>query len=114
MGAVSVMPDDRDGNHHPIMSPTATTDELAALTAALLELITVLTFLRDVIARQDPSVPRLAYRLDELADALGVSRRLIEKEKAAGRLCKPDMHIGHIPLYRPETIRRWIEEGGRS
>jgi hypothetical protein len=57
------------------------------------------------------SLERLAYRIDELAVALGVSRRLIEREKAAGRLPKPDMQIGRIPLWRPETIRRWIEGG---
>jgi hypothetical protein len=96
------------------MGPTATTDELVALTDALRELIAVLYLLRDVIGRHAPSVPRLTYRLDELADALGVSRRLIEKEKAAGRLLRPDLHIGRIPLYRVETIRRWVESGGKA
>ncbi|MFO0957428.1 MAG: helix-turn-helix domain-containing protein [Isosphaeraceae bacterium] len=57
-------------------------------------------------------VDRLAYRLDELANALGISRRTLERERSAGRLPRPDLQIGRMPLWRPETIRRWIEGGG--
>jgi predicted DNA-binding transcriptional regulator AlpA len=55
---------------------------------------------------------RLALRLDELAAALGVSRRAVERERSAGRFPRPDLTIGRMPLWRPETIRRWLEEGG--
>lgn len=58
------------------------------------------------------AVDRLTYRLDELSRALGVSRRTLERERAAGRLPKPDLQIGRMPLWRCETIRRWIERGG--
>lgn len=61
----------------------------------------------------DHPAERLAFRLDELAQALGISRRSIERERAAGRFPKPDLHIGRMPLWRPETIRRWVEGGGR-
>jgi predicted DNA-binding transcriptional regulator AlpA len=57
-------------------------------------------------------VGRLTLRLDELAKALGVSRRAIERERAAGRFPKPDMTMGRMPLWRPETIHQWIEGGG--
>jgi predicted DNA-binding transcriptional regulator AlpA len=57
-------------------------------------------------------VDRLALRLDDLAAALGVSRRAIERERSAGRLPKPDRIIGRMPLWSPETIRRWIEGSG--
>ena len=65
--------------------------------------------------RQSPAPPatRLALRLDEVARALGVSRRAIERERSAGRFPKPDLTIGRMPLWRPETIRAWIEGGGR-
>jgi predicted DNA-binding transcriptional regulator AlpA len=56
---------------------------------------------------------RLALRLDDIAAALGVSRRAIERERSAGRLPKPDRKIGRMPIWSPETIRRWIEGGGR-
>jgi predicted DNA-binding transcriptional regulator AlpA len=57
-------------------------------------------------------VERLALRLDELAAALGVSRRAIERERSAGRFPRPDLVIGRMPLWTPQTIRRWLEEGG--
>jgi hypothetical protein len=58
-------------------------------------------------------VDRLTYRLDALATALGVRRRTLERERSAGRLPRPDLQIGKMPLWRPETIRRWIEGGGK-
>lgn len=58
------------------------------------------------------SVPdRLTLRLDDLAKALGVSRRALERERSAGRLPRPDLTIGRMPLWRPETIREWIGRG---
>jgi predicted DNA-binding transcriptional regulator AlpA len=68
--------------------------------------------------RRNPSPPsvaeRLALRLDEVAHTLGVSRRAIERERSAGRFPKPDLTIGRMPLWRPETIRAWVEGGGRA
>jgi predicted DNA-binding transcriptional regulator AlpA len=60
----------------------------------------------------NPPVERLALRFDEVAAALGVSRRLLERKRAAGRFPRPDLKIGRCPLWRPETIRRWVEGGG--
>ena len=60
----------------------------------------------------DDTIDRLALRLDELAAALGVSRRAIERERSAGRFPRPDRIIGRMPLWSPETIRRWIDGGG--
>lgn len=56
---------------------------------------------------------RLALRLAEVAASLGISRRAIERERSAGRFPKPDLTIGRMPLWRPETIARWVEGGGR-
>jgi predicted DNA-binding transcriptional regulator AlpA len=56
---------------------------------------------------------RLTLRLDEVAATLGVSRRAIERLRSAGRFPPPDLTIGRMPLWRPETIRAWIEGGGR-
>jgi predicted DNA-binding transcriptional regulator AlpA len=57
-------------------------------------------------------VERLALRLDEVSQCLGVSRRLIERERAAGRFPPPDRTIGRVPLWSRETLVRWISEGG--
>jgi predicted DNA-binding transcriptional regulator AlpA len=55
---------------------------------------------------------RLALRLDEVAAALGLSRRSLERERSAGRFPPPDRTIRRMPLWSPETIRRWVEGGG--
>ena len=57
---------------------------------------------------------RLTLRLAELAHALGISRRTLERERSAGRFPAPDLAIGKAPLWKPETIRAWIEGGGHQ
>lgn len=61
-------------------------------------------------------VARLTYRLKELAVALGVAERTIDRERAAGRFPKPDLMIGlgkrKTPLWMRDTIVRWLAEGG--
>ena len=56
---------------------------------------------------------RLTLRLDDLTVVLGVSRRTLERERSAGRFPRPDLTIGKMPLWRRETIRAWVERGGR-
>jgi predicted DNA-binding transcriptional regulator AlpA len=63
--------------------------------------------------RHQAAVERLTLRLAEIANALGVSRRALERERSAGRLPRPDLTIGRMPLWRVETIREWIGKGGR-
>ena len=50
--------------------------------------------------------------IDDLAALLGCSRRLVERMRSAGKIPKPDIKIGKMPRWKPETIRRWIEGGG--
>lgn len=57
---------------------------------------------------------RLAYRLAELAKLLGISRRTLERERSARRFPPPDLTIGKAPLWKPGTIRRWIDSGGKG
>ncbi len=54
-------------------------------------------------------VARLAWRKKEVARALGISERAFERERSAGRFPRPDLTIGRMPLWRPETIRAWID-----
>jgi predicted DNA-binding transcriptional regulator AlpA len=67
----------------------------------------------ETAATPRPEIPRLTWRLEELCKALGVSRRALERERSAGRLPRPDMTIGRMPLWKPETIHAWLERGGR-
>ena len=62
----------------------------------------------------DALAGRITLRLDELAAALGVSRRAIERERAAGRFPRPDLTVGKMPLWTPRSIREWVERGGRA
>ena len=55
---------------------------------------------------------RLTYRLDEVAASFGVSRRTIERERAARRFPQPDLRIGKTPLWTRDTLTRWVAEGG--
>jgi len=65
--------------------------------------------------RQDHSTPsRLTLRLAEIADSLGISMRALQRERSAGRFPKPDIYIARMPLWKPETIRDWLERGGKS
>jgi hypothetical protein len=57
---------------------------------------------------------RLTFRLDDLAELFGVSRRTLERERSAGRFPAPDLTIGKMPLWKPETIQRWVDSGGKG
>jgi hypothetical protein len=64
-----------------------------------------------------PAVPileRLTWGLNDLAALTGLSRRSLERARSGGRLPPPDLRVGKRVLWRRETIRRWIEGGGRS
>ena len=60
-----------------------------------------------------PLTERLTWRLSEVASTLGISRRALERERSAGRFPRPDLVVGKMPLWKPQTIRRWVEGGGR-
>jgi hypothetical protein len=50
----------------------------------------------------------------DLAGVLKCSRRGVERLRASGRVPKPDITVGRMPRWRPGTIRKWIEKGGRA
>jgi hypothetical protein len=106
--------DAAEASDRPVEAPETTpgtiapAESLAEVVAALLALCTVLD------RQAEPPIERLAFRFDELAASIGVSRRVLERERAAGRLPKPDLYIGRMPLYRPETIRAWLDPRGKG
>lgn len=53
-------------------------------------------------------VERLAYRAAEVAAMLGVSRRLLDRESSAGRFPRPDLYLGRVPLWKRDTIDRFL------
>jgi len=56
-------------------------------------------------------IPTLVTR-DDIADALRVDKRTLDRLRSAGKLPKPDLFIFRSSRWRPETIRAWIESGG--
>jgi hypothetical protein len=112
--------------HHSTSLPAEITDHpeladglhsaIAMLAFALQELVRLLPELKAAIDRQADSkakVDRLTYRLDELAAALGVSRRVLERERAAGRVPQPNLYVGKMPLFCVDTIVDWLKKHGR-
>jgi predicted DNA-binding transcriptional regulator AlpA len=81
---------------------------MMALAETVAKLAAILPGLKAAIERKPP-VERLALRIDEVADSLGMSRRAIERERSAGRFPAADLHVGKAPLWRIETIRDWLD-----
>lgn len=59
-----------------------------------------------------PIRDKLTWDLHDISLLTGLSRRLLERELAAGRMPKCDLRVGRRCLWRPASIRAWIE-GGR-
>lgn len=56
-----------------------------------------------------------ALTIDDVCAARNEGRRTGERERSAGLWPKPDFFVGtgsrKSPRWRPETIRRWLNEG---
>jgi hypothetical protein len=61
-----------------------------------------------------PPIEPLLWTFATVFKSLGVSRRTIERERSAGRFPKPDLFIGRRPMWKPTTIRLWIEDQSRK
>ena len=56
---------------------------------------------------------RLTYRLQEVAEVLGISRRTVERLRSAGKFPRPDLQLGRMPVWSRTTLLRWLEGGAR-
>lgn len=63
-----------------------------------------------------PTMPALEpmIGINEIARLLACSRRLVERMRSAGKLPKPDLHVGRMPRWNRKTIAAWIARGGVS
>jgi predicted DNA-binding transcriptional regulator AlpA len=59
-----------------------------------------------------PIEPLLAKK--KIATTLGISVRLLERLISAGTFPSPDVVFCRLPRWRPQTVRAWIEQGGRE
>jgi predicted DNA-binding transcriptional regulator AlpA len=60
-------------------------------------------------ATQAPAIEPL-LSITDVAKTLSCSRRLVERMRAANKLPKPDLHVGKMPRWRAESIRKWIAD----
>ncbi len=73
-------------------------------------LVVVLERLAAALERH-PDLPseRLAFRAEELADALGVSRRALDRDRSAGAFPPPSRIIGaKTPVWSRAAIEEWL------
>jgi predicted DNA-binding transcriptional regulator AlpA len=68
----------------------------------------------DTVVPPTPEAPveKLVYRYNELASALGVSVRTLQRKKSAGQLLPPTMKIGRMPIWSREAVKDWLSRGG--
>jgi hypothetical protein len=107
-----------ESNTNPTTDDKAPADQQSqpiALADALAKLTVILPRLADALAKSESRhrIEPLALRIDELAKALSVSRRALERELAAKRFPGPDLHIGRMPLWRVESVTAWLARGRR-
>jgi hypothetical protein len=60
-----------------------------------------------------PAVPirdKLVWGIADLKALTGLSARLLERERAAGRMPQPDLRVGRRVLWWPSTIREWLAQ----
>jgi hypothetical protein len=58
------------------------------------------------------SVRPLVYRKAVIVGMLGICGRTFERLVSAGKFPPPDAYAGKAPLWRPETLERWLDQGG--
>lgn len=69
---------------------------------------------RRCLADAVPLRDRLLWSLADIAALTGISDRHLQRQLSARKMPQCDLRIGRRVLWRPETIRAWLERGGRS
>lgn len=54
-------------------------------------------------------VPVLLWSKRDVRKALGVSLRTFDRLCSSGRFAAPDVRIGSLRKWKPETVRKWID-----
>jgi len=106
--------DDSRQEHSTVPTPALTVpiEPPAAppIADALVELNRLLSRLAEALERSAaPPVDRLALRLGELAQSLGISPRLLQAEVAAGRFPRP-RKIGRASVWPVEALREFLSQ----
>lgn len=57
------------------------------------------------------TVERVGLRIADVAEAVGISRRSLERLIVAGRFPRADVKVGTMGLWKPVTIKAWMDGG---
>jgi predicted DNA-binding transcriptional regulator AlpA len=63
-------------------------------------------------AQSSASIAPLITKGD-LERILQIDSRTIDRMRSSGKLPKPDLFLSRMPRWKAETIRAWIEGGGK-
>jgi hypothetical protein len=69
--------------------------------------------MKTTLVQPAPNIEPLMSQ-DDIARVLNAGLRTVERMRASGKLPKPDLFVGKMPRWRPETIRAWIDGQARS
>lgn len=58
--------------------------------------------------------PTPMFSPESYADYLGIGRRTFQSWRAAGKLPPPDLAIGRVLRWRPETVTSWLATQARK
>jgi hypothetical protein len=58
------------------------------------------------------AVKPLAHRKMTVCRMIDISSRTLDRLIGAGRFPRPDAYAGKAPLWRHETLERWLSQGG--
>jgi predicted DNA-binding transcriptional regulator AlpA len=73
----------------------------------------ILTRLETALVRLErPPAPRAALRRSEVAESVGISERSLERLLADGRFPKADAYLNRLPLWKVESVAKWLDAGG--
>jgi predicted DNA-binding transcriptional regulator AlpA len=96
------------GTEQPDPTPRLSTDpppdQVSAVTGAHRPTLTVAISPHDM----------LGWDLDLISTLTTFSRRLLERELAAGRFPPPSARCGRRMAWRPSTVIAWMEKGGTN
>jgi predicted DNA-binding transcriptional regulator AlpA len=66
------------------------------------------------LARPEAAPLAALLTAEDFRRILSIGRRTFQTWRAAGRLPAPDLEIGKVLRWRPETVEAWLAEAARK
>jgi hypothetical protein len=102
---------------NPEAKPVVSDDRLPGLVEVfhreLPALLKLLLAVREQLRQQAfPGSQVIALRKKQAARLVGINPRTLERLLSAGKFPRADAYAGRCPLWRRETLERWVADGG--